>query len=107
LKIEKIHIMVGIFSAIVMIILSLLQIIIYFPQAAEVLLEILAQKQHIVENVPRGVIGEVDYGIPITPPKSLPNGSSVIMILTLGGNRQPLGFAQVFFFIDDEVYGPI
>lgn len=99
-----ISIIVGIFTLFYIVV----QIINALPQTVETVSKFLSREQSVTENVPvpTGVIGEVDYGIPIVPLKPLANGSSTIVILTVGVAGQPLGFTRVFFSVDDEVYGP-
>jgi len=49
---------------------------------------------------------EYDLGQPIRPLTPLPNGTSQLMIITLGAAGQPLPFSQVYFSWENQTYGP-
>jgi len=90
-----------------MLIYYILCIIVIAPNAADVLSEIMVSpSQQIILETPTGIVNGIDYGVPIRPTKPLPNGSSTIMIITTGAAGQILGFVQVFFSKNDELYGP-
>ena len=76
------------------------------PQALKAVREIIGVKPTVRIEGPIGEAHGVDYGLPITPLKLLPNGSCQVVILTVDNKGAPLSFAQVFFLADNETYGP-
>ena len=107
MELKKIVLIVTLVATIVAAIYHILNIIIIAPNAAKVLAEVMASPtQQIVIETPTGIVNGIDYGVPIRPTKPLPNGSSNIVIITTGAAGQILGYVQVFFSKNDELYGP-
>ena len=105
-KLKTVLTVVSLISLLTGILYGIIATIATVPQALKAVREIIGVKPTIRIEGPIGEVHGVDYGLPITPLKLLPNGSCQVVILTVDSKGAPLSFAQVFFLTDNETYGP-